>query len=70
MEVRTQEAAHRLVEEEVVLGIRTNQALNDCLVREKKKILNTLSSCSYSNVTQNLMCIQITQESHYTVGIH
>ena len=69
MEVRTQEAAHRLVEEEVVLGIRTNQALNDCLVREKK-ILNTLSSCSYSNVTQNLMCIQITQESHYTVGIH
>ena len=38
MEVRTQEAAHRLVEEEVVLGIRTNQALNDCLVREKKNI--------------------------------
>ena len=37
MEVRTREAAHRLVEE-VVLGIRTNQALNDCLVREKKNI--------------------------------
>ena len=67
--MRTQEAAHRLVGEDVVLGIRTNQALNDCLVREKK-ILNTLSSSSYTTVTQNLMCIQITQESYYTVGIH
>lgn len=57
--MRTQEAAHHLVGEDVVLGIRTNQALNDCLVREKK-ILNTLSSSSYTNVTQNLMCIQIT----------
>lgn len=36
--MRTQEAAHRLVGEDVVLGIRTNQALNDCLVREKKNI--------------------------------
>ena len=67
--MRTQEAAHRLVGEDVVLGIRTNQALNDCLVRGKK-ILNTLSSSSYTNVTQNLVCIQITQESYYTVGIH
>ena len=67
--MRTQEAAHRLVREDVVLGIRTNQALNDCLVRGKK-ILNTLSSSSYTNVTQNLVGIQITQESYYTVGIH
>ena len=67
--MRTQEAAHRLVGEDVVLGIRTNQALNDCLVRGKQ-ILNTLSSSSYTNVTQNLVGIQITQESYYTVGIH
>ena len=67
--MRTQEAAHRLVGEDVVLGISSNQALNDCLVRGKK-ILNTLSSSSYTNVTQNLVGIQITQESYYTVGIH
>lgn len=69
VEVRTQEAAHRLVGEEVVLGIRTNQALNDCLVREKKNI-EYFVKLFLSNVTQYLMCIQITQESYDTVGIH